>query len=148
MNIYLGSCHCQSVTLKLTLPKTIAQYSPRKCDCDFCMERDIRYLSDPQGKLYIASNTALLMQKQGSEQASFVTCSQCEDVVAAVIDSKTGCIGAANGTLMDDAQQLQSAITVSPKKLAADDKVARWLTVWQPVTIEQLCTTKSEPKIN
>ena len=37
---------------------------------------------------------------------------------------------------MDDAKKLKPATTVSPKKLAADDKVARWLTVWQPVTIE------------
>ena len=136
MNIYFGSCGCQSVNLKLALPMAIAQYSPRKCDCDFCMERDIRYLSDPQGKLNITSNTKLLMQKQGSEQASFVTCSQCKDVVAAVIDGETGLIGAANGTLMDDARELKTATTVSPKKLAAEDKVARWLTVWQPVTIE------------
>lgn len=134
---YRGACTCKRVAFTLDLPKTLSAYSPRKCDCDFCMERDIQYLSDPQGNLEIQSSTDLLMQKQGSEQALFVTCSQCQDVIAATIETDKGSIGALNGTLLQDAKQLQAASVVSPKQLAAGDKLARWLTVWQPVKITQ-----------
>ena len=99
------------------------------------MERDIQYLSDPQGNLNIHSSTELLMQKQGSEQASFATCGECMDVIAATIGTDMGTIGAVNGTLLQDADQLQAANTVSPKTLDAENKLARWLTVWQPVSI-------------
>ena len=135
MRSYSGTCHCTKVRITLNLPRTLGSYSARKCDCDFCMQRDIRYLSDPQAALLINSSVELHMQKQGSEQALFVTCSECLDVIAATIDTDKGLIGAINATLLQDAEQLQPASIVSPKKLSAEDKVARWLTVWQPVTV-------------
>lgn len=136
MHSYSASCQCGSVSFDMALPLTISEYSPRKCDCNFCMERDIRYLSDPKGSLHIRSQVPLLMQKQGSEKALFVTCTKCHDVIAATINTGNGLVGAVNASLIQDAEQCQADTVVSPKKLSAEEKVARWLTVWQPVSID------------
>jgi hypothetical protein len=125
-----GKCRCGQTTIKISLPETLEQYSPRACDCDFCMSRNISYLSHPDGELEIESKAALDIQRQGSNQASFITCSRCGTVIAASMQLENSLIGALNATLLSDFSLLQQPTIVSPKVLGAKEKVERWQTVW------------------
>lgn len=135
MKVYSGSCQCKSVNFTLSLAKPLASYSARKCDCDFCIERNIHYLSEPGGQLNIQSDSALIKQKQGSEQAVFLTCGQCQDVLAATVEVDNKRLGAANVSLLHQASRLMPATVVSPKKLSPEDKLSRWLSIWLTVVI-------------
>lgn len=95
-----GKCECGSTKITLVLPEPLDKYNPRKCDCDFCLSRNIAYLSHPKGKLIIDSNNALKVLKQGSNQAKFITCVHCESVIAACWQSSRSILGALNATLL------------------------------------------------
>ncbi len=82
MFISHGACPCTRVKIRLMLPEPIEQYSPRACDCNFCIAREIAYLSDPRGSLDIDSTEPIEIQRQGSNQAGFLTCAACHTVIA------------------------------------------------------------------
>ncbi|RKF18139.1 aldehyde-activating protein [Alginatibacterium sediminis] len=131
----VGKCSCGQTKVIISLPKTLDHYSPRACDCDFCISRNISYLSDPEGKLEIKSVEALDIQKQGSNQASFITCNGCKSVIAASLQLENKLIGALNSALLSNVALLQGATTVSPKALGAKAKIERWQTVWLNIKI-------------
>ena len=132
----VGNCSCGSVKLLLSLPDEIHNYIPRACDCDFCMERQITYLSDPEGKLTIHSKNKLVSVRQGSEQAIFLTCNQCNDVVSVVCKFGTVYKGAINATLLKDFEQMKESQVVSPKYLSAKEKLKRWSSLWLSVDLD------------
>lgn len=101
------------------------------------MQRGIAYISDVNGELHINNGCELLALSQGSKQASFLTCPECMDVIAATIEKADGLIGALNSTLLADAQQLKTATVASPQQLSSIDKLARWQLVWQPVYLNK-----------
>lgn len=135
MNTSFGKCDCGETKVKISLPKKLGQYRPRSCDCDFCISRSISYLSHPDGELEIKSTLPLDVQRQGSNQASFITCSHCKSVIAATLQLEDKLIGALNSTLLSDALLLQQPVTVSPKKLIAQEKYERWQTLWLNVKV-------------
>lgn len=118
-------------------------YAPRACDCDFCVSRGIAYLSDSDGKLVIETNNPLATQQQGSMQAKFLTCSNCDTVIAASIRSNNKLIGALNSSLLlgiesSSMEPLQKSVIVSPKLLSASDKVSRWQECWLEINLVNL----------
>jgi hypothetical protein len=131
----IGQCLCGQTKVKLSLPDTLNNYNPRACDCDFCTSRDISYLSHPDGELEIESTKAFVIQKQGSNQASFITCDGCKSVIAASLALENGLIGALNATLLTNYSLLQKSTSVSPKALEAKEKLERWQTVWLKIKI-------------
>ena len=135
MQVYTGECQCGKTKVTISLPETLAQYSPRACDCDFCVSRNISYLSQPDGTLEIKSIVPLEIQQQGSEQAMFVTCSQCKTVIAASLQLSDKLVGALNSTLLSDFALLQKSTAVSPKKISAQEKVKRWQSLWLNVYV-------------
>jgi hypothetical protein len=130
-----GQCPCGQVTFTLSLPNTLDQYSPRACDCDFCTARHIVYLSDPMGELTIESQTPLALLRQGSNQAGFITCNQCNTVIAASLQCDNQLLGALNATLLLAFPTLQQPVVVSPKHLSADAKIERWKSVWLGIKV-------------
>ena len=133
---YSATCLCKSVMLDLSLPRGIDSYTPRKCDCDFCVERDLAYISGPEGRLKVSSIVPLNVLKQGSKQASFLQCSQCNQVVAVVYDFGQCLQGAVSASLFKEGFPLSEDQTVSPKLLSAEEKRARWERLWFSVEIE------------
>lgn len=131
----IGKCRCGKTKVKVYLPETLDQYSPRTCDCDFCISRDISYLSHPDGELEIESIEPLEVQRQGSNQAGFVTCGSCKTVIAATLQLDNKLVGALNSTLLSDFSLLQKSTTVSPKRLGIKEKVERWQTLWLNVKV-------------
>ncbi len=132
---YMGSCKCRAVSLAVFLPVSIENYEPRKCDCDFCVTHNLSYISDPKGKLTVQFDGKLANQKQGSEQATFLTCNNCETIVAAVCEFEGKLRGAINSNLLDNNNKLMKPISVSPKKLSPSEKVKRWEEVWFHVSV-------------
>ncbi len=130
-----GKCSCGQTNVKLNLPQMLEQYSPWACDCDFCISRNISYLAHPDGELEIESIEPLDIQRQGSNQASFLTCSCCKSVIAASFQLENRLVGALNSTLLSNFSLLQKPTTVSPKTLGVKEKVELWQTVWLNIKI-------------
>lgn len=133
---YDGQCTCGSVKVTIELPEQIEHFVPRACDCDFCTSRSIKYLSHPDAVLFIESSTPLEIQKQGSNQADFLTCRHCHDVIAASIDLKGVKIGSLNATILNDYTSLKTAEIASPKLLSREEKIQRWKSVWLSIIMK------------
>lgn len=135
MVLSYGKCICGETKIKISLPDKLDHYSPRACDCDFCVTRNISYLSHPKGELEIESTVPLEIQKQGSNQASFITCSNCKSVIAGSLQLNNQLFGALNSTLLFDYSLLKKPTIVSPKQLEVKEKVERWQTLWLRVKV-------------
>lgn len=131
----IGECSCGQTKVKLSLPKTLDHYSPRTCDCDFCMSRSLSYLSHPKGKLEIETVEPLYVQQQGSNQASFITCNCCKSVIAASLQLDNILIGALNSALLSNFSLLQEPTTISPKTLKKQEKITLWQAVWLNIKV-------------
>lgn len=123
--LYNGTCDCTGVHIDLCLPKPLQQYAPRVCDCDFCQFHHISYLSDLRGQLTLCSSSPLTKVQQGSLQASFLCCANCQDVVAVTFDMGSRLKGAVNANLLDLKMCLLPGIMVAPKTLTPEQKVTR-----------------------
>jgi hypothetical protein len=114
------------VRCAITLVKSIQNYSPRACDCDFCTKRNIHYLSGEGAEITITSQQPLSRLQQGSKQAEFLTCLNCNTVIAVAIAVEAQLIGAINSTILKDANRLLVSTSASPKQLNATEKYAGW----------------------
>jgi len=132
---YTGTCACGQVKVTVTLPGKLEAYSPRACDCNFCTRRNIQYLSHPDGELQINSAGELSVYRQGSNQAVFLACSKCDEVIAASLPAGGDALGALNATLLSDYDKLKAPEVVSPKLLSAQEKLLRWQKVWLKVKV-------------
>lgn len=132
---YSGKCSCGKVAIEFSSSQDISSYTPRKCDCDYCTERDIEYLSDPQGQITFISKTPLCHEKQGSEQANFLLCAKCHAVVGVCYIDIDVSVGSVNARLLDEFDKLRGSLVVSPKALDKTEKVKRWGDLWSPVQI-------------
>lgn len=137
MHAVTGTCLCGSVYCEIQLPQPASAYAPRRCDCDFCTSRNLQYLSDAKGQLQIHSTKPLQRLKQGSEQAEFLACSQCQTVVAVCYREAEICVGAVNASLLKPGSQFAEAVTVQPRLLAAVTKTERWKQLWTPLVVEE-----------
>lgn len=127
---YHGSCECGEVKLTLTLNQPIETLTPRKCDCDFCMARNICYLSAPDATIEVTTKHALTAQQQGSMQAEFLTCPQCQTLIGATCEFGDIRKGALNARILADQDKLQPAVIASPKQLSPQEKFDRWKILW------------------
>lgn len=132
---HVGECDCGETKLTVSLPKSLEKYTPRKCDCDFCTDRNLSFLSHPDGNLEIESKHPLKIQQQGSNQASFLTCSSCGTTVAVVCQYSGKLKGTINAMLLDEFHKLQEPVVVSPKLLEPKEKLSRWEDVWLNVKV-------------
>ena len=95
-------------------------------------------MSDPLGSVEIVCKYPLKSLSQGSEQAQFLSCPECDSVVAAVYLFEAGLKGAVNARLIQTGEQLQQATVVSPRLLSAHEKVKRWNDIWFPVLVTNM----------
>lgn len=132
---YTGHCECQSVQVKIELSHEIENYAPRACDCDYCLNYNAQYISDPKGKITITSKQKLKAHQQGSKQAYFHHCPQCQSLIAVTCECASGLKGALNAVYLDLYEEAQTAAAVSPKLLSAVDKKSRWDQIWTKIEI-------------
>lgn len=132
---YTGYCQCGDTRFTITLPAHLNTFIPRQCDCHFCTQRGIAYLSDHKSDICITCPTNCTEYKQGSNQATFLACPKCDDVVAVSTMISGSLRGAVNASLLDDIRTTQQ---VSPKHLAKDEKMLRWNKVWGRLRFRQI----------
>ena len=134
---FSGACQCNQIELTLHLPHHLADCTARACDCDFCAENDLLYLSEKDGVLDISSSISLFHTKQGSKQAEFLSCVNCEQVVAVVTRINGELRGAVNALCLFDSDDIASTVAISPKALSADEKNQRWNDIWCSVNLSE-----------
>jgi len=125
-------CKCGSVVLDIEINQDRSMLSPRKCDCDFCVEKNLVYLSDPEGKVSLNHGELkdFHIQKQGSQSASFLSCKSCGSIVLVTYEDHSSTFCAINYQLLDQDIGFGEVVNVSPKKLSADEKISRWKSIW------------------
>ena len=136
MHQYFGKCGCGNVVIQFSSPKEISSYTSRKCDCDYCMQRGIEYLSDPHSQITFIAKTPLKHEKQGSEQATFLLCAKCQTVVGVGYLNEGLSVGSLNARLLDEFDNLQKSVVVSPKTLDKTQKVRRWRELWSQLLVK------------
>jgi hypothetical protein len=132
---YCGNCSCGKVAIEFSSLQEISRYSSRKCYCDYCIQRGIEYLSDPQGQILFTSKRTLSHEKQGSEQATFLLCPNCQSVVGVCYIGEDLSVGSLNARLLDQYKCLQVSVPISPKTLDKTEKVKRWRELWSQLRI-------------
>lgn len=90
------------------------------------------YVSDPGGKLIITfrdrreSNS----YRQGSGSAEFLICRKCGVLAAVVYLEGERLYGTVNAKAIANSEAFGREVPVSPRKLATDEKRARWKDIW------------------
>jgi hypothetical protein len=127
-----GGCYCGNIRLTVSLSRDLSAYSPRACDCDFCRKHGAVYVSDPQGVLRIQITAAGQVNRfrQGSNTAEMLLCRQCGVLVGALYQEEHRLFGTLNANALDCRTAFGPEQCVSPKSLAADQKVQRWRDIW------------------
>jgi hypothetical protein len=118
---------------------SIAEFTPRACDCDFCTRHRAAWISDPKGALTLRVLKADVLQRyrQGSGQAEFLICRDCGVLVAvASQDTHGNLLGAVNRNAFDHREAFPAEAIVSPQRLSAEQKLARWSEVWTPMLMQ------------
>lgn len=132
MHLLSGGCHCGNIQLELTLTAAPASYHPRVCDCDFCCKHGAAYISDARGSLriHIQDPQRSGTYRQGNELAEMLLCVRCGVLIGALYRGEGRVYAAVNARSIQGAVSFGSDQPVSPKKLAGNDKVARWKQLW------------------
>jgi len=133
-----GGCHCGNLRWRFETVRTLGEFAPRACDCDFCSRHRAAWLSDPQGMLHVEVHHADRLQRyrQGSNQAEFLVCRECGVLVGVVARSVDGrLLGALNRNAFDRRDSFAEEATVSPRLLPADAKLDRWTQLWTPMEL-------------
>lgn len=127
-----GGCHCGNIEIEMDLSCSLDTYSPRACDCDFCRKHGISYVSDPKGRLQfrVKDKRDLGMYRQGSGTAEFMLCRKCGVVVGVTYQTAHHVFAAVNCQVLNGELGFGERAVVSPKKLNAEQKIARWKEVW------------------
>lgn len=133
-NIYRGSCHCQNIKFEFQSNLDFSEFTPRACDCDFCLKHGAAYVSDPHGMLHIeiADKTRINQYRQGSETADFLICRNCGVCAAVTFSDEETVYAGINSRTINENHRFRDKEIVSPKKLDKVEKIKRWKKVWFP----------------
>jgi hypothetical protein len=88
-------------------------------------------VSSPQVAIEIhAKTSALLTATNGSGLATFYHCKRCNQLLAVGAILAGVSLGAVNAFLMGNLDQFAEPISIQPRLLSPDEKVARWAEIW------------------
>lgn len=132
MNTVTGGCYCGNIRVELGLPREPGEYRPRACDCGFCRKHGAAYLTDPQGWLRIRVEDPARSgsYRQGNELAEMLLCTRCGVLVGALYRSAGQVYATVNVKVIEGAPEFGLEEPVSPKRLSAQEKAARWQKLW------------------
>lgn len=129
---YRGGCDCGAISVEAELRDDAGHYTPRACDCSFCVKHGAAYLSDAQGRLTIrASNhDSIRRYRQGNGNADCIFCGNCGVLAALVCRIDDRLRGTLNIRMLDDMPSFGEPASASPKRLSAEEKKERWRQMW------------------
>jgi hypothetical protein len=134
MPVLQGGCHCGNLGVQFSSASSWASFTPRACDCSFCVKHGAAYISDPKGRLALDVNDSALLHeyRQGSESARFLLCRSCGVLVAVVYEEGASTYGAVNVKCLDERDRLGNEQVASPQRFGAEEKKSRWKALWTP----------------
>jgi hypothetical protein len=138
-HIYSGSCHCQNIRFEFHSDFKFLKFSPRACDCDFCLKHGASYVSDPDGilRIKISDENEVNRYEHGSKTAEFLVCRKCGVFVAVTYTEEKTVYAGINSNTVKENNRFGKKEIVSPKKLNPGEKVDRWKEIWfQDVCID------------
>ena len=129
-----GGCHCGNLSLAFDTALQPAATAPRACDCGFCTAHGAAWLSDAGGGLAVTVRdpAVLARYRQGSGTAQFLLCRDCGVLVAVVFEEEGALRGAVNVRCLRRASEFAGDVEVSPQRLPAEARQARWRELWIP----------------
>lgn len=127
-----GGCHCGNIRVAVEIQKEPTDYCPRECDCEFCRKHGASYISDPLGSLRIAVEKSQFLgrYRQGSGIADCLFCARCGVLVGVTYQENGHLYGTVNSAALVSDGGFGETKSVSPKLLAASEKVGRWKELW------------------
>jgi hypothetical protein len=127
-----AGCHCGNIRVGLELMHAPGNYSPRRCNCEFCGKHAAAYVSDPRGSLdvVIEDDEACTTYRQGSALADFLICSRCGVLVGVFYRDEERLYAALNANIIGAQARFGAASPVSPKNLTDAEKPERWKALW------------------
>ena len=133
--IYRGSCHCGAVRAEY---ETDAPVRLRQDGCGFCSSRGVKSASDPNGRLVVVSQRALIHYRFGHKTADFLICPACGTYVATQMMGPRGPVGVINvvGLAILELKD-QTATLASLEGESVDERIQRRLSRWTPMTLEE-----------
>ena len=126
---YKGSCSCNRWQVEIDVARSLDEFNPRVCDCNYCQKNPSEIISDPNMKIELLGGETSIIQN-GDQLANFYYCDSCDDLLAVGRDFNSQMRGAVNANLLRDFGQLGAAIEVQPRLLSADEKLDRWGRLW------------------
>jgi|SRR5882724_919986 len=127
-----AACHCDNISVELTLADQPGSYRPRACDCDFCRKHGAAYVSDPTGSVLIGIRdpNGVVKYRQGSRSADFLLCRNCGVLVAVLYQENDRLYATINASAVDASTCFAEEQSVSPKRMSAPEKAERWRDLW------------------
>jgi hypothetical protein len=134
----IGGCHCGNLSYVAELPMAPATYTPRACDCDFCVSHGASYASDSKGRLTIRvkSDSKVSKYRMGSRMADFLICKNCGVLTNVCYEENGTLYGSINVRSTKDFASFGDAHLAHLVGLNDQQRVDRWKQYWFPdVTI-------------
>jgi hypothetical protein len=127
-----GGCHCGNISLDLELSRLPNTYSPRACDCTFCIKHGAAYISDPQGSLriQIRNGEHSRIYRQGSGTAELLLCGNCGVLIGALYRDRDRAYATINVKVTARPADFGTEQSASPQTLSQPDKDSRWKSLW------------------
>lgn len=134
---YEGGCHCGAIRWTFTTRRPPSQWPVRACQCTFCRAHGARCTSDPEGAVdfYVRDPRALQRYRFAQQTAQFLVCNACGVYIGAVTEDSHGMFATLNlNTMTPPVAELGDAIAVSYDREDRDERIARRVARWTPVT--------------
>ena len=129
---YLGQCSCGKNEIVVDTTIDFEKLMPRSCDCNSCQSLSLQaaMVSDPALNIaIIKEDDGLQVRKNGSEQASFLHCKSCDQLLVVGANIEGRCRGAVNAFLFKSIN-FSKAIPIRPRLLSQVEKIKRWNEIW------------------
>jgi len=133
---YNAYCTCGSLGYKFTTDKPPDLWNARKCTCSFCSkQKNHIYGSDPLGSVSYQINQATHLSRYqfSSKTADFITCSNCDSYLGAVMKSSKGAVTVTNIELVNIVLTPPTVEFFSFDGESLTDRLNRRLANWTPL---------------
>jgi len=126
---YKGSCSCNRWKVEIEVTRSLEEFNPRVCDCDYCKENPSEIISDPNMKIeFVGGKTSII--QNGDQLANFYYCDCCNDLLAVGCQINDQQRGAVNPKLLHISSKLGKPIQIQPRLLSSSEKLDRWGNLW------------------